>query len=565
MSALKQILFVLAAVLLINWLGSLYFQRWDWSSEKRYTLSDESKELLKKVDGEIYFKVFLEGEFPAGFMRLKQKTKEMLNEFRAYNKNIQFRFIDPNSSKDAEQRNELYQQLIDKGLTQTDLQVKTKEGLNQQMIFPGAIVSYQSRELPMDLLKSQMGVPPEAVLNNSIMALEFSIANTIKRLISEQKPSIAFLKGHGELSREYIDDIAKTLAADYYLSEVEILGDPSSLLQDFSSDSPQPKYTTLIIAKPEKQFNDADKFIIDQYLMNGGKVMWLIDAVSASLDSLRNYQSIMAITKYLNLDDQLFTYGVRLNNNLIMDLNARQIPLRTGQMGNQPKIDFFSWYYFPALSPSSNHPIVKNLNAISTEFVGNIDTLPKKGIRKTVLLNSSKYSRLMKTPAILNFDILKTDPDPRFFNQGPQNIAVLLEGEFESVFKNRFSPLSEDYKNIKTLNKSLPTQMIVISDGDLIKNQLHHSQSYPLPLGFDQYTGQTFGNKDFILNALNYLTDGDGLIRLRSRDLKLRLLDKTKISEDRLYWQVFNALVPIILVVLFGLILTIIRRRKYTR
>ncbi len=564
-SALKQILFVLAAVLLINWIGSLYFLRWDWSSEKRYTLSDESKELLKKVEGEIYFKVFLEGEFPAGFMRLKQKTKEMLSEFRAYNKNIQFIFIDPNSSENTEERNKLYQQLISKGLTQTDLQVKTKEGLKQQMIFPGAIVSYQSKELPMDLLKTQMGVPPEAVLNNSIMALEFSIANTIKRLINEQKPSIAFLKGQGELGREYVDDIAKTLSADYNLSEVEILGNPNSLLQDFSSDSPQPKYTTLIIAKPEKQFNDADKFIIDQYLMNGGKVMWLIDAVSASLDSLRNYQSIMAITKYLNLDDQLFTYGVRLNNNLIMDLNARQIPLRTGQMGNQPKIDFFSWYYFPALSPSSNHPIVKNLNAISTEFVGNIDTLPKKGIRKTVLLNSSKYSRLMKTPAILNFDILKTDPDPRFFNQGPQNIAVLLEGEFESVFKNRFSPLSEDYKNIKTLNKSLPTQMIVISDGDIIKNQLHHSQSYPLPLGFDQYTGQTFGNKDFILNALNYLTDGDGLIRLRSRDLKLRLLDKTKISEDRLYWQVFNALVPIILVVLFGLILTIIRRRKYTR
>ncbi len=561
----KQILFVLLVIFLVNWLGSFYFFRWDWSSEKRYTLSDESKNLLKKLDNEVFFKVYLEGDFPAGFMRLKQKTEEMLNEFRAYNKNIRYRFINPNFETDADKRNELYKELIGKGLTQTDLQVKTKEGLRQQLIYPGAIVSHDLYELPLDLLKNQMGVPPEAVLNNSIQSLEFSIAGAIKRLIQKSKPKIAFLKGHGELDRKYVADIAQTFSADYNLNEVEILGNPQSLLERFSTDSVRPKFTTLIIAKPEKVFSETDKFVIDQFIMCGGKVMWLIDPVDASMDSLRNHQSIMAITKYLNIEDQLFTYGVRLNNNLVMDLNARRIALRTGQMGNQPKIDFFPWYYFPAISPLSNHPIVKNLNSISTEFVSNIDTLQKSGTRKTILLSTSNYSKLINTPAILSFDILQSEPDPRFFNHGSQNIAVLLEGEFESVFKNRFSPLAKAYPNSETLGKSVATQMIVISDGDIIKNQLHNSQGYPLPLGYDQYTGQTYGNKDFILNALNYLTDGKGLITLRNRELKLRLLDKAKITNDRIYWQLFNSLVPVFLVVFFGLILTVLRKRKYTR
>ncbi len=562
---LKQILFVVVIIFLANWLGSIYYARWDFSSEKRYTLSGESKTLLKSVDQEVFFKVYLEGEFPAGFMRLKQKTKEMLDEFRAYNKNIRYRFINPNFEKDTEKRNLLYQELIEKGLTQTDLQVKTKEGLQQQLIFPGAIASYDLYELPMDLLKNQMGLPPEAVLNNSIQALEFSIASTIKRLVKKSKPRIAFLKGHGELGREYIADIVQALSVDYQLNEIEILGEPQALLNYFPTDSLTPKFSTLIIAKPEKVFSEADKFVIDQFLMCGGKILWLIDPVAASMDSLRNNQSIMAITKYLNVEDQLFTYGVRLNTNLIMDLNARQIALRTGQMGNQAKIDFFPWYYFPAISTFSNHAIVKNLNAISTEFVSNIDTLPKKGTAKTILLGSSKYSRLINTPAIINFDILQSELDPRFFNQGSQNIAVLLEGEFESVFKNRFSPLSKKYLEVKILTQSVNTQMIVISDGDLIKNQLHNSQGYPLPLGYDQFTGQTFGNKDFILNAMNYLSDGKGLITLRNRELKLRLLDKAKTNEDRIYWQILNTLIPIVVVIVYGVILFFLRKRKYTK
>ncbi len=248
-----------------------------------------------------------------------------------------------------------------------------------------------------------------------------------------------------------------------------------------------------------------------------------------------------------------------------MDLNSRQIPLRTGQLGNQPQIEFFPWYYFPLISPQNNHPIVKNLNAISTEFVSSIDTIAKKGTQKIILLSSSNYSRVINTPAIINFNILNSEPNPLFFNQQAQPIAILLDGEFESVFKNRKIPLTEDYSNKLVLSKSKPTQIIVISDGDLIKNQLHLSQSYPLPLGYDQYTGQTFGNKDFILNAMNFLTDGKGLVELRNRELRLRLLDKAKITNDRIYWQLFNGLFPILLVIIFGIIQSMIRKRKYAR
>ena len=271
MNNAKQILIVLAIIVCVNWLGLFYFARWDWSSEKRYTLSDESKTLLKSVKSEIYFKVYLEGDFPAGFMRLNQKTKEMLNEFRAYNKNIRYRFINPNYEKDGEKRKQLYQELIDKGLTQTNLQVKTKEGLQQQLIFPGAIVSHDLYEVPLDLLKNQMGVPPEAAINNSIQSLEFNIASTIKRLIAKDRPKIAFLKGQGELGREYLASIGQALSVDYALGEVEIKSNPNSLIKNFGTDSVCPGFSTLIIAKPEKIFSEADKFIIDQFIMYGGK------------------------------------------------------------------------------------------------------------------------------------------------------------------------------------------------------------------------------------------------------------------------------------------------------
>jgi ABC-2 type transport system permease protein len=442
--------------------------------------------------------------------------------------------------------------------------VKTKKGTSQQIIFPGALVTYKSKEIPLELLKAQMGIPPEAVLNNSIQALEFNITNTIKKLSVINKPEIAIIEGHGELDKYEMADITNTLTEYYNVERIRINGQLNSLAERSNIDSVKTriknKYEAIIIAKPDSAFSDKDKFIIDQFIMRGGKVLWLIDPVFACMDSIQNSESTVGVNNELNLEDQLFKYGVRINSDLVMDLNALPIPLRTGQIGNQPQIDFFPWYFFPIITPLIKHPIVNNLNAIKTEFVSSIDTIEVLGIKKTILLKTSPYSRIVYTPALISLNILREEPDEDIYNQP---VAVLLEGEFESAFKNIISPVIANDKEIGFLEKGVPNKMVVISDGDIIRNQLHIPQGYPLPLGYDQFTRQTFGNKELILNVMNYLCDDSGLISIRSRELKLRLLDKTKISNNKLFWQLLNTLLPVLLVIIFGIIWAWVRKRRY--
>ncbi len=566
-NSIIQILLGIVIIILVNIISSFVFTRFDLTSEKRYSLSDATKELLSDLDDIVYFKVYLDGDFPAGFKRLRNETKEMLDEFRAYNDNIQYEFINPSKNQDPKERNDTYLLLIERGLNPTDLQVKTKKGTSQQIIFPGALVTYKSKEIPLELLKTQMGIPPEAVLNNSIQALEFNITNTIKKLSVINKPEIAIIEGHGELDKYKMADITNTLSEYYNVERIEINGQLNSLAERSNIDSVKTriknKYEAIIIAKPDSAFSDKDKFIIDQFIMRGGKVLWLIDPVFACMDSIQNSESTVGINNELNLEDQLFKYGVRINSDLVMDLNALPIPLRTGQIGNQPQIDFFPWYFFPIITPLIKHPIVNNLNAIKTEFVSSIDTIEVSGIKKTILLKTSPYSRIVYTPALISLNILREEPDENIYNKPGQPVAVLLEGEFESAFKNIISPVIANDKEIGFLEKGVPNKMVVISDGDIIKNQLHIPQGYPLPLGYDQFTRQTFGNKELILNVMNYLCDDSGLVSIRSRELKLRLLDKTKIANNKLFWQLLNTLLPVLLVIIFGIIWAWVRRRRY--
>ena len=566
-NSIIQILLGIAIIILVNIISSFVFTRFDLTSEKRYSLSDATKELLSGLDDIVYFKVYLDGDFPAGFKRLRNETKEMLDEFRAYNDNIQYEFINPSKSQDPKERNDTYLLLIERGLNPTDLQVKNKKGTSQQIIFPGALVTYKAKEIPLELLKTQMGIPPEAVLNNSIQALEFNIANTIKKLSVINKPEIAIIEGHGELDKYEMADITNALSEYYNVERIKINEQLNSLAERSNIDSVKTriknKYETIIIAKPDSAFSDKDKFIIDQFIMRGGKVLWLIDPVFACMDSIKNSESTVGIRNELNLEDQLFKYGVRINSDLVMDLNALPIPLRTGQIGNQPQIDFFPWYFFPIITPLIKHPIVNNLNAIKTEFVSSIDTIGVSGIKKTILLKTSPYSRIVYTPALISLNILREEPDEDIYNKPGQPVAVLLEGEFESAFKNIISPVIANDKEIGFLEKGVPNKMVVISDGDIIRNQLHIPQGYPLPLGYDQFTRQTFGNKELILNVMNYLCDDSGLISIRSRELKLRLLDKTKISNNKLFWQLLNTLLPVLLVIIFGIIWAWVRKRRY--
>ena len=567
---LLQLLVVLTIIVAINLISSIVYTRFDLTAEKRYTLSKETMEVIKNLDDIVYFKVYLEGEFPAGFKRLRRETMEMLDEFRAFNKNIQYEFINPSISTDKKERNDTYKLLVQQGLNPTNLQVKTNSGLDQQVIFPGAIVSYRENDLPIELLDAQMNTPPEAVLNNSIQSLEFKLANTIHKLTLRNKHSVVFIHGHGELGEMETYDIASALSQDYVVGRMPIDGKIDALLDRRLVDTVnqvfelKPKYSAIIIANPDSTFDGKDRFIIDQYIMYGGKVLWLIDPLFASMDSLQTSESAIAVEKPLDLQGQLFTYGVKLNNDLITDLISLAIPLRTGMVGNKPQIEFFPWYYFPLITPITEHPIARNLNAIKTQFVSSIDTT-FGGVKKTILLKTSPYSRTLGSPAIINLAITRQQPDERMYIGPQKNIAVLLEGEFLSDFRNRIPPEIANDKEIGFKAQSVETRMILVSDGDMIRNQFHIQDGYPLPLGYDQFTRETYGNKDFILNALSYLVDGPGLISSRSKEMKLRLLDKTKINRNKFFWQYFNLLFPLVLILILAVIMIWTRKRKYSR
>jgi ABC-2 type transport system permease protein len=541
-------------VILLNIIGNYVFYRFDLTAEKRYSLSPATKKLLKELDDVVYFQVYLEGEFPAGFKRLRSETKEMLDEFRAYaGDNIQYTFINPSQNEDIRKNSEVYEQLYKAGLLPTSLQVKTENGEQNQIIFPGALVNYHEKTFPLQLLKTQVAMGEEEVLNASIENLEFEFASTIMKLTTKVKDKIAIVEGHGELEGKKLEDIIKALE-EYYVVERVRLNNQLFALRGFKA---------AIIAKPDSAFDEKDKYVLDQFIMKGGKTLWLIDPVMASMDSLTKNNVTLGLANPINIDDILFKYGVRLNTNLVLDAQSAPIPVLAGYQGNQPQYKYYPWIYFPVAFPFCDHPIVKNLNAVKFEFASGIDTLNNKAIKKTILLASSQYSRSINTPARIDLSILKKDPNPKEFYRKNIPLAVLLEGEFESVFKNRLVPTVADAEEFAFKSNGKKTAMIVVSDGDVIRNQVQSSTGKVYPLGYDRYTQQQFGNKNFIMNCMNYLLDDSGLIAVRTRDIQIRLLDKTIIQESKLKWQLICILSPILMIILYGIFSTWMRKNKY--
>ena len=558
-------------IVLINFSASLLFERFDLTSEKRYSLSNASKELVKNLDDIVYVKVYLEGDFPASYKKMRDETREMLDEFRAYsNDNLDYEFINPAESGDEKITKEIYQQLFKQGLQPTDLNEKTTDGFSNKLIWPGAIFFYKGKEIPVQLLKSKLGSNPVNMINSSIEGLEYEIANAIYNLTTELKPKIAFIDGHGELNKYEVASLSTSLAEFYSIDRIKINGELYSLTERTMKDSTQefvvrPKYDAIIIAKPTQKFSEKDKFIIDQYIMYGGKVVWMIDPVFASMDSLRTSDVTMAIPQDLNLDDQLFTYGVRVNANLIQDLQSAPIPIVTGMVGNQPKTELFPWYFFPLLTPANSHPIVNNLNAVKGEFTSTIDTINKAGITKIGLLKSSQYTKVSSAPTRVSLSFLRFEPDQSQFNKGHQVAAALLEGSFESVFKNRVPPQILEANEIAFREKSKPNKMIVIADGDIARNAVNPTTNEYMPLGLDRYTKQQYGNADFMLNVMNYMCNDNGLMSVRTKKFKIRLLDHTVIKEEKVIWQIFNTVLPVGIMLLFGVAHFFYRKRKYTK
>jgi ABC-2 type transport system permease protein len=567
---IKGIAIIVVSIIVLSILSSLFYFRIDLTAEKRHSISPATKTLLSEINEPLHVTVYLKGDFPPGFTRLSNATREFLDVFCAYNSNISYEFINPNAEVDASKRDTLIARLVRKGMNPTSLNVNKNGRAEQQLIFPNALVRYKSKEVTVDLLKSQLGVAPEEVLNNSIEALEFNMAIALRKLTQERKPAVAFLEGQREADLINVADAVRSLREYYAAYKVQPNGNPESffLIKTEPKTGKQiiePKFRALIIAKPDSLFSEADKFLIDQYIMYGGKVLWFIDPVSASLDSIRNKGKTMAYARDLNLDDQLFRYGVRLNANLVMDLNALTIPVVTGQMGGQPQQTLLPWYFFPLLMPGQNSPITKNINAIKTAFISSMDTVKVAGVQKTILFSTSKYSRLMAVPAEISLDMLSVQPDQSIFNAPPQSVAVLLEGQFTSLYRNRIPPELNGGVKFTALNQSRITGMLVVSDGDVVLNEVQSSNGrpMPLPLGYDRYSNQLFGNSDLLLNTINYLCDDAGLVTLRTREVKLRLLDRESIKNKKITIQVVNVILPIVMVVMIGLLLFWIRRRKY--
>lgn len=548
----------LMIVILLWIIGSKVYFRVDLTSEKRFTLTAETREILKKLPDEVLIKVYLEGDLPAGFKKLRNSIRETLDEFRVHaGENIQYEFINPAENPDAKSRAQQFNALYEKGLRPTNLMIRDEEGANsEKMVFPSALVSYNGIELPINFLKNNVGLSAEENLNNSMQAVEYELIRPIYNLTSGKTDKVAFIEGHGELEEAEVADIYKEISNSFDIYRGAIGGKPHIL----------DNYKTIVIARPQRQFSEADKLVLDQYIMNGGRVLWLVDEVNVSIDSLAGGATFAMISD-TNLEDMLFTYGVRINPSLIQDIRCNVIPVNTAVRGSQARWTPVPWLYYPLIAPLVDHPVSRSLNLILARFPSAMDTVgANQEIKKTPLLLTSPYTRQVNVPAMISLDEVRKTPVRDEMNGGQKMIAVLLEGQFSSLFRNRqASAIIPGYSGV--LKKSVPTRMIVISCGDLIRNAVRMSPQGPVPapLGYDRYTRQTFGNKDFLMNCIQYLSDDAGLMELRSKNFKLRLLDKQRIREERTRWQLINTMFPSLIVILFGIYYNYRRRIKYTK
>ncbi len=561
--------FSLVLVLIANLITNHFSFNIDLTEDKKYTLSDDSKSILRNINDNLSIKVYLEGNLPAGFELLNNSINDFLLSCKKENNLIDIEFINPNI-EDLEQKEDLFKQLQDQGLYPTDLTIKKTNETSRKIIFPGAIIYYKDKRECVNILENNFLVSPQNNINISIENIEFQFISTFNKMLNNKKVNIAILDGNGELTENELYDLTNSVNGDNnnlnYYYNVERFN-----LKEFEYDSikNEPlisnqlnklnRYDVAIIAAPTIPFNKLDKFLLDQYLMNGGKILLVTDGVNADLDSLNNKEGFFISSKQnLNLDDQLFKYGLRINSDLIQDLRSTEIPIITGYSNNRPIQEFYKWPYFPLISGNENI-ISKNIDAISTNFVSSIDTL-KNNIKKTILLSSSDKSRIIQTPTKISLSILENPIPSVTFNKKNIPIAVLLSGSFTSVFKDRIAPKD---KNINFKEFSDSTEIIVISDADIIRNDISN-KGLPLPLGYDKYINYTYdGNKKFILNAIQYLSDNDGLINLRSKTLKIRLLNMDLINNYKSLIMILNIFLPILLFILIILTVQFNLKPKY--
>ena len=553
--ALKQFGIVFLAIIVINLISNFFFKRFDLTQDKRYTLSETTLNIIKTVDSPLYIDVYLEGNFPAEFKRLQNETKQLLEEFSAYNSNIVFQFKNPIEKE--EMRVEVMKQFYERGMQPLSITVEDKGKQSQEVVFPWAQATYGDKFTKVSLLKNLMGASTEEKVISSVQHLEFGFAEAINKISKEKQKKIAVIKGNGEFHDIFIADFVKSVRESYYIGTFTL---DSVATQPTQSLEALKKYDLAVIAKPTEAFSESEKQVLDQFIMNGGKTIWLVDAVSADMDSMYNETgTILAAQRELNLTDMFFKYGIRMNPLLVKDEYATPIKIATGNQGSETQFQEYTWKFAPFIYPTSTNPIVKNMEGIKFEFASPIELL-KNNVKKTVLLSSSEYSKTIGTPTPISLDMVTEETTPEEYEgKGLLPVAVLLEGKFKSAYQNRVLPFED--KAFQSEGKD--NKMIVISDGDVIKNQL--DKGAPLELGFDKWTNQLYGNKDFLLNCVNYLLDDNGLINIRSKDVDLPLLNKEEVYKNYTTAQMITVGLPIVILAIFGFLFTFLRKRKYSR
>lgn len=541
------------AIIAINLISGKLYKRFDLTQDKRYTLSKEALQTVDNVDSPLIIDVFLEGDFPSEFRRLRNETQQLLEEFTVYNSNVNFDFINPLA--DESTRNQRLQDLSQRGLQPFQINIKESGKSTQELIIPWALASYNEQTVIVPLIKNKIGATDQELVNGSIQNLEYAFAEAFKKLVNPKQKKIAVLRGNGQLSDIYVADLLQKLVEHYYLAPFtldSVASNPQKTLTDLKN------YDLIISAKPSEPFSEKEKYVLDQFTMSGGKSLWLTESIVMDKDSLLNDSGIgVAIMKDLNLNDFFFKYGIRVNPVIVNDLYSAPITLAIGE-GNNSQFQPIQWPYSPLAASNPNHPITTNLDPVKFDFASQIDTL-KNGVDKTILLRSSQLTKLEGVPREISLDVVTQKPQPETYKEPNQTLAVLLEGEFTSVYDKRIKP----FKISEDKSKSQPTKMIVIADGDVIKNEVIRNK--PQELGFEFLTKRKFGNKEFLENAVNYLLNDDGLINIRTKEVKLAFLDSNKIESQKTKWQIINIVVPLLILGVFGFFFHMIRRKRYSK
>lgn len=558
-SSLKDIISLVVVLVVIYSVGQLFYKRFDLTQDKRFTLSEVTKEIVAMADSPIMVDVFLKGNFPPEFRRLQMETKQLLEEFANENPNIKFEFYNP-----TEDDSETVQKQIEEFVL-TPAQVSVMEGGKQsvELVYPWAVAHHNGQSVSIQLLKNQLGSTSEERVTSSLQNLQYAFADGFKKLVTEKSKKVAVIKGNGELDDRYIFDFFTTLRDYYYTAAFtldSVATNPVGTLKKLR------EYDLIVVAQPTIPFTDEQKYVLDQYTMNGGKSLWLYDATQIHRDP--DTGKLFAFGTDLNLNDFFFRYGIRVNPNLVKDIYSAPIVLASGE-DMDTQYDRYPWFFSPLSSSANNHPIVTNIEAVKFDYASTIDTLPND-IQKTVLLSSSPISKIVGLPYEINFDqeiprnlkIVNEGIDPTEYNAGEIPLAVLLEGNFTSAFKNRVKPIQLT-DGLKNIDDGEPSKMVVISDGDVIKNQMEGNR--PLELGYDKLTNSLYGNKEFLLNTVNYLLDDSGLINIRTKQIAISFLDTRVAVLERSKWQALNLLLPLGLLALFGVGFNFYRKRKYTR